>query len=406
MDTTDLQLVIVGGGPAGLFTGLHALRRAPELTGQVLVLERQRYPRDKTCAGMVAGRAWRLLARSGLRLEIPTLPVQRLVLSLGDGEVQAHQAGLGRIVRRTDFDHALAQEARRRGVLVQEGARVVGVEPHPAGVRVHLADGRQIHARAVVGADGVGSVVRRAAGFPRRERLARALEVITERTAEPLADAVHFDLRQRDLQGYAWDFPALPRSQDGPGLVSRGVYAQRWAGPGELRDHLAAHLARRGLSLARYPVRQLAQRPFDPRAPIARPRLLLVGEAAGVDSITGEGIPQALAYGALAGRYLARALRRDELGFGDWLAQVRRAGFGRRLRTLRASGVLFFGPRRRQMERLIQSTPAILQLWAQDFAGSPLSPTALLQGLRQLAPHLPRQGALVARALAAVLLPP
>ena len=55
-----------------------------------------------------------------------------------------------------------------------------------------------------------------------------------------------------------------------------------------------------GLDLSGYKKKRYAERGFSPHEPASAPRLLLVGEAAGIDPITGEGIAQALLADAFA----------------------------------------------------------------------------------------------------------
>src|SRR5437763_15367703 len=50
------DVAIVGGGPAGISTALHLQAAAPG--ARVAVLEKQRYPRDKICAGGIGARAF------------------------------------------------------------------------------------------------------------------------------------------------------------------------------------------------------------------------------------------------------------------------------------------------------------------------------------------------------------
>ena len=60
------QIVIVGGGPAGLASALSLAREAPGELDEVLVLERASYPRDKICAGGLGARADTTLALLGV----------------------------------------------------------------------------------------------------------------------------------------------------------------------------------------------------------------------------------------------------------------------------------------------------------------------------------------------------
>src|SRR6185369_2448807 len=92
------------------------------------------------------------------------------------------------------------------------------------GVKIRSTRG-EIRARAVVGADGVGSFVRRALGAPKGRWLAQVIEVDTPATPQDFPrDLLHFDITDRSLQGYVWDFPTLV---NGEALVCRGIYDLR-----------------------------------------------------------------------------------------------------------------------------------------------------------------------------------
>ncbi|HWU91505.1 MAG TPA: hypothetical protein VN253_29760, partial [Kofleriaceae bacterium] len=157
-----------------------------------------------------------------------------------------------------------------------------------------------------------------------------------------------------------------------------------------VRERIAAYLGARGLDIARYRIKQFAERGFEPGAAISAPRVLLAGEAAGIDIATGEGIGQAIEYGAVAGPYLARALAKDDLGFTGWARTVEKHHLGWQLGIRHGCYRAFYGHRRPTIERLMPRLPALLRLGVQDFAGVPLSKLALLRGAAQFLAALAR----------------
>ncbi len=382
--TGVLDLVIVGGGPAGISTALHVLAAAPGT--RLAVLEKERYPREKICAGGIGGRAFRILERIGVEVDCPRVDLDAVAMRVGGETVVVREPGCGAVVRRIEFDHAFAKVAIARGVDVRDGCEVERISVGEDDVTVETAGGEALRARAVVGADGVGGVVRRLAGFPRGELRAQVAELDTEDAPEDLPrDTAVFDFATAELRGYAWDFPTLVA---GAPLVCRGVYLLRTPGAAQgpapgVRERVAAYLAARGLDLARYRLKQFAERGFEPGAEIARPRVLLAGEAAGIDIATGEGIGQAIEYGAVAGPYLARALARDDLGFTDWRRTVEKHHLGWQLGIRHGCYRAFYGRRRAKIERLMPRLSALFRLGVQDFAGVPMSKLAMVRGAAQ-----------------------
>ena len=68
-----------------------------------------------------------------------------------------------------------------------------------------------------------------------------------------------------------------------------------------------------------------------PTSTIAQDGVVLVGEAAGIDQTTGEGIAQAIVMGAIAARHVARALRTGSPSFDSYSREVRRSTIGRHM---------------------------------------------------------------------------
>ncbi|MBW2527269.1 MAG: FAD-dependent oxidoreductase, partial [Deltaproteobacteria bacterium] len=226
----DADVVIVGAGPAGCATALFLAAAAPERRQRILVLDKARFPRDKVCAGAVGRRAEQLLATIGVHLGVSGVPIRGLSVVTPSGRQQARLGAgriIGRVVRRIELDAALAQAVADRGVRLHQGVKVSGLAREPGAVLLQTSAGA-LRTRAVVGADGVGSTVRRALGLPRGRYFARASEEVTpERQPAAERELLHFDLRDPSLRGYRWAFPT---ELDGAPATSRGTY--ELLGPG------------------------------------------------------------------------------------------------------------------------------------------------------------------------------
>jgi flavin-dependent dehydrogenase len=390
MAESSRDVVIIGGGPAGITTALALAKFAPRHARRVVVLEKYAYPRDKYCAGAVGGRGLRILEHLGALPDTPFVPIDGMSFRGQAGFVEARVDGIGRVVRRIEFDYALARVARERGIAIEDGVKVESVQDRPGDDTAVLQTSCGVrHGSVVVGADGVGSVVRRSMGLSAGTLRAQVLEVDTEvLPGDGPPSILHFDASDPRIPGYAWDFPTVVESRP---MVSRGVYVLRRAGTAtdaDLRDLLGERLARKGLRLADYENKRFAERGFDVVERVALGRRMLVGEAAGIDPVTGEGIAQAIECGFLAGRYLAWVLagraRPNPTRLWPW-----------RLRTSRLAVDLlgrqrfvgqFYGPPRLSLENLLLSDPEYLEVGCEHFGGLRHRPMQLARvGVKVLA---------------------
>lgn len=160
------RILIAGAGIGGL-TAAIALRRAG---CEVQVLERASELRPVGAGIILAMNALLGLKSLGVYPPIAAAgaPLQRAQIltrrgrSLGETDLSplADELGVAAIAyHRAELHQALLAQA---GDVVRLGARVVAFDQDPDGVRVTLADGKEIDADALVGADGLHSAVRRA----------------------------------------------------------------------------------------------------------------------------------------------------------------------------------------------------------------------------------------------------
>jgi geranylgeranyl reductase family protein len=320
----DVEVLVVGAGPAGVAAALEARRLGLSVT----VAEKATFPRDKTCGdGLTAG-ALRLLDHIGL--DVRALPsyvavAETVLVSPAGREVvvplptDGHYAG---VVRRIELDAALVAHAGARGVEVREQAALTELRCDAHGADAVLADGTRVRAAWIIAADGHFSPVRRllAASAPVGARDGTR-DLGTWHAFRQYFDGVDdrrlWVLFERDfLPGYAWVFPL----GGGRANVGFGVLRTRGAGAGadtpagkvlaaQWRTLVDRAAVRRALGPDARPEGSPRAWPipatYDP-ARLDAARTLFVGDAAGVvDPMTGEGIAQALETGMLAARSIA-----------------------------------------------------------------------------------------------------
>jgi flavin-dependent dehydrogenase len=361
-----VSLAIVGGGPAGVSTALFLAAIDPTLGRRAVVLEKGRYPRDKICAGAIAERADLALAAIGVRVDVPSVTIRGMAATTRAGRVVRRlEHRIGRVVRRIEFDAELARLARGRGIAIEEGASVRAIKRTAAGVEIALEGGETLVADALVGADGVGSVVRRQLGFGRGEVFAQVVELDTEGCATDVdPDILSFDLTDRSLRGYAWDFPT---PLDGQLRWCRGVYDLVRGDEPDASQRALARLDAGTAPLGK--VRRFSERGFVRRGPLSTRRVLLVGEAAGIDPVLGEGIAQAILYGRAAAAYLAPRLSRGDLGFADFDRHLARSDVGQDLWRRSLSLPFVYLTDRAATERWVMESAALGRVGLAYFGG-------------------------------------
>ncbi len=318
------DVIIIGAGPAGTAA---AARLHQQGIRDVLVLDRERFPRDKPCGGGLTGRVDEALAALDLRLSVARVPSAVARIRFG---AFVRSASLDRpvnVVRRVEFDASLVEQVRARGIDVRLGVRVDRLAPGRDSVGLQLESGEELAARVVVGADGAGSIVRKHLCNARRMAPHR---LFTQEIPARLCDtAMVYDFTPMlaGLRGYLWIFPLT----DGRANVGLMHYpSTRQAGP-ELRRVLCDGLRDYGIELPDRGARGWPVWGYEPGAPVAACRMLTVGDAAGIDALTGEGISVALEQAIVAGDAATRALSTGDFAFVGYAGALRRANVGREL---------------------------------------------------------------------------
>jgi len=319
----DYDIMIVGGGPAGVSTWLHLHKYAPDLASKCVLIEKEKYPRDKLCGGGVGGWSELILKHLGVNLNIPSLFVSDLEFKFGNEVSTLHQPNCFRMVRRIEFDYTLAETAINRGLDLHENEMFLDMIRKDKSLIVKT-NKRQYKVKVLVGADGSLSIVRRKMKLPNKSHLALTLEIFAE--ADPRYDSefdekkitLDFTYIKEGFQGYIWHTPCI---KDNKPFIGHGICNIRFCPDkpkANMKRIFIRELNSRNIHIepklwGSHPIRWFSNEDI-----ISQPNIILVGDAAGVEPATCGGIHFALSYGEIAADTIINAFQINDFSFQDY----------------------------------------------------------------------------------------
>ena len=323
------DVIIVGAGPAGTSAALYGNR----LGLQTLLLDKSKFPRDKTCGDALSGKSVKILDDLNLVEGVNKLDgsiIKRIIFAnpkhsecelLLDKSLNKDHISHGYVIPRITFDNYMLEQAKKvsdveEGFFVKDllfdDKRVVGVSG-----KTDNGDRKEYRANIVLGADGPNSIVSKKAGLYQMDIDHTAIGIrCYYENVKDLTDQIELHYIEEMIPGYFWIFPAgKNRANIGVGLLKSIVKKE---------SRKLSEIMTKIIESDHFKDR------FSDAVPIEKPTgwnlpfgsikrenhgegFLLLGDAAGlVDPFTGEGIGNAMESGRIAVETVAKAKEKND----------------------------------------------------------------------------------------------
>ena len=309
------DVIIVGTGPAGATLARELVKRS--IGG--LVLEKEKFPRYKCCAGGVTSKAAKLLDFDISGVVEDIISEVSFTFNLGNPYLGQHSQPLIYTVMRDVFDHFLVTRAQQLGAVFMDGQKVTRIQISADGVEVST-DNDIFRSRLLVAADGVYSVVAKELDMGRSMEYIAGLEseiIVPEEELAKWKSRVQIDLGCIP-GGYAWVFPKRNHLSIGAGCLASKA------------RHLDRHHQKflNSLNIGSYTIARSSSHLIPTRTKarlVWQDKALLLGDAAGLtDPLTGEGIYNAIQSAQLAAPVIENSLLKRKVELQDYQETIER----------------------------------------------------------------------------------
>lgn len=312
------DVVIVGAGPAGST----AAKFLAEQDRNVLLIDKERFPRDKPCGGGLTAKVLE---------EFPYITKHNLIEAYSYGgyvyantmknkvEIKKNTPIMATVIRKT-FDAGLVKLAVDQGCTLLEEKKVTDISFTKDAVKTQINTGETVESKVIIGADGIWSLTRKKAGLdPPQKQF--ALSLFNEyKLDESIIDQYfstqrhgHLHLKLNGLAGYGWVFSKKQHVNIGIGEM-KPYHSSNKKELKPLFQTYIQNLKEEQIIPDTIPTDTIrgAVLPTRPLPKTYGEKVLLCGDAAGlINPITGEGIHYAMYSGRIAAQVINTAIKQQ-----------------------------------------------------------------------------------------------
>lgn len=265
------DIIIVGGGAVGLF-----LAKEFSLRGNsVLLLEKNKKIGQKACSGLVSYHIFDYIPKEDFD---KFLDIKIEGAKLWIEKESFYFKGKALVLDREKFDNYLFEEAKKSGVDILLGKKVINVKEKKVIVEIVLEGGQTLKGKIIAGCDGVNSTIVKKCGFPIQKKFLLGTMCYEEKTSKVSDNYVELFFSKKFPGFFSW---RIPRKKS----VEWGLAVRKEKKPiKKLKDFLTE----KEIKVNNF---KGAFIPYFPLKKTAKGRVFLCGDSAGqIKPYTGGGI--------------------------------------------------------------------------------------------------------------------
>ena len=313
------EVIVVGAGPAGST----AAKYLAEAGNNVLLVDKNKFPRDKPCGGGIPDRVLKKFPylRNREIIDSDTYGGYLYTSTLTNRALISRDTPILAMIRRSTFDQKLVNLAMDSGALFQENIAIKSLIFSQDYVELILQNGSHLKSKVIIGADGIWSTVVKSIGNGRNNphfgfALFQEFPVGQETLDHYFTERrfCHVHLNYLGIVGYGWVFPK--KEHINIGIIEMKKQNRPGKNESSLRDiyqHYLTMLKEQNIvpSSLSLEILKGAAIPNHPQKKTFADHVLICGDAAGfIQPFSGEGIDYAMTSGKLAAQVVTSALEK------------------------------------------------------------------------------------------------